>query len=96
MNADQIREILTPEFSKELANLETPEEVKEALGKKGIDISIDEIIKVQQMMEARFSNQGELSEDDLADVAGGGLFQTLTGFFTEGIDQISTWTRRRW
>ena len=40
--------------------------------------------------------EGELSEDALEEVAGGGLFETLTDYFLDGIDAVSRWTRRRW
>ena len=87
---------MTPEFMQELMDLETAEDVQKAMEQKGISLSIPEINKLQSMLESQASGEGELSESDLEEVAGGGLVQTLTDFFLDGVDAMNRWTRRRW
>ena len=91
-----MKTIMTPEFMQELMDLETAEDVQKAMEQKGISLSIPEINKLQSMLESQASGEGELSESDLEEVAGGGLVQTLTDFFLDGVDAMNRWTRRRW
>ncbi len=96
MEKEQLKTIMTPEFMQELMDLETTEDVQKAMEQKGISLSIPEINKLQSMLESQASGEGELSESDLEEVAGGGLVQTLTDFFLDGVDAMNRWTRRRW
>lgn len=96
MEKEQLKTIMTPEFIQELMDLETAEYVQKAMEQKGISLSIPEINKLQSMLESQASGEGELSESDLEEVAGGGLVQTLTDFFLDGVDAMNRWTRRRW
>ncbi len=96
MEKEQLKTIMTPEFIQELMDLETAEDVQKAMEQKGISLSIPEINKLQSMLESQASGEGELSESDLEEVAGGGLVQTLTDFFLDGVDAMNRWTRRRW
>ncbi|MEZ3468000.1 MAG: hypothetical protein K1W40_05975 [Schaedlerella sp.] len=96
MEKEQLKTIMTPEFMQELMDLETAEDVQKAMEQKGISLSIPEINKLQSMLESQASGEGELSESDLEEVAGGGLVQTLTDFFLDGVDAMNRWTRRRW
>lgn len=96
MEKEQLKTIMTPEFMQELMDLETAEDVQKALEQKDISLSIPEINKLQNMLESQASGEGELSESDLEEVAGGGLFETLTDFFLDGVDAMNRWTRRRW
>ena len=96
MEKEQLKTIMTPEFMQELMDLETAEDVQKAMQQKGISLSIPEINKLQSMLESQASGEGELSESDLEEVAGGGLVQTLTDFFLDGVDAMNRWTRRRW
>ena len=96
MEKEQLTTIMTPEFMQELMDLETAEDVQKAMEQKGISLSIPEINKLQSMLESQASGEGELSESDLEEVAGGGLVQTLTDFFLDGVDAMNRWTRRRW
>ena len=96
MEKEQLKTIMTPEFMQELMDLETAEDVQKAMEQKGISLSIPEINKLQSMLESQASGEGELSESDLEEVAGGGLVQTLTDFFLDGIDAMNRGTRRRW
>ena len=96
MEKEQLKTIMTPEFMQELMDLETAEDVQKAMEQKGISLSIPEINKLQSMLESQASGEGELSESDLEEVAGGGLVQTLTDFFLDGVDAMNRWTRRCW
>ena len=96
MEKEQLKTIMTPEFMQELMDLETAEDVQKAMEQKGFSLSIPEINKLQSMLESQASGEGELSESDLEEVAGGGLVQTLTDFFLDGVDAMNRWTRRRW
>ena len=96
MEKENLKEIMTPEFMNELMELDTAEAVQKALDKKGISLSIPEINKLQGILESQASGEGELSESDLEEVAGGGLFETLTDYFLDGIDAMNRWTHRRW
>ena len=96
MEKEQLKTLMTPDFMQELMDLETAEDVQKAMEQKGISLSIPEINKLQSMLESQASGEGELSESDLEEVAGGGLVQTLTDFFLDGVDAMNRWTRRRW
>jgi predicted ribosomally synthesized peptide with nif11-like leader len=76
MNEEKIKELFTDEaFIASIAELETAEDVQKALSEKGLDLSIEEITAIQNALA---SNDGELSEDDLENVAGGSGFNLLT------------------
>ena len=49
--------------------METAEEVQAALKEKGLDLSIDDILKIQKTLTSQ--ENGELSEDEMENVAGG-------------------------
>ncbi|NPV91234.1 MAG: Nif11-like leader peptide family natural product precursor [Firmicutes bacterium] len=71
--ADQakIQEVFSDEaFVKNLLVMETPEEVQEALQKKGVDLTVEDIVKIRDLI-AKKQNAGELSDEDLEGVAGG-------------------------
>ena len=61
-------------FQQRLENAGSPEEIQEILKDYDVDMSIEEVQKMIQ------ETAGELSEDDLADVAGGCRFPNLVGF----------------
>lgn len=77
MNEAKIKEVFSDEaFVKELFTKETPEEVQALLETKGIELSIDEIVKVREILAkkvalAQSGEEYELSDQDLEDVAGG-------------------------
>ena len=78
MNEERIKEVFSDEeFVKELFSKETPEEAKALLEEKDIDISIEELVKLKDIITAKLQaaengESTELTEEDLADVAGGG------------------------
>ena len=77
MNEERIKEIFADEeFVKELFSKETPEEAQALLAEKDIDVSIEELVKLKDIIVAKLqaaenSESAELTEADLEDVAGG-------------------------
>ena len=87
---EKLQEVLSDEaFAKELLQMEKPEDVQVALEKKDIDLTLDEIRQIGEYMnkvqngeisqeQVQSMVDGELSEDELEEVAGGfGLFGCL-------------------
>ena len=64
------------EFVKGLAEMETPEEVRDALNAKGADITVEEVQQIAKSLAAQA--EGELDGDALEDVAGGTLWNLPT------------------
>ena len=79
MNEERIKEVFADEeFVKELFSKETPEEAQALLAEKEIDMSIDELVKLKDLVAAKLQaaengESTEITEEDLADVAGGYL-----------------------
>lgn len=74
MNEATIREVFSDEnFVKGLFELETPEAVQVALRQKDISLSVEEIVKVRELMLKRLETGAELSEEELAEVTGGSV-----------------------
>ena len=77
MNEERIKEIFADEeFVKELFSRETPEEAQELLAEKDIDVSIEELVKLKDLIIAKLQaaesgESAELTEEELEDVAGG-------------------------
>lgn len=85
--------------------METPEDVQTALKEKGVDLSIEDIKAIQNILVNQ--EDGELSEDDLENVAGGSLtimaalgIASIIGAAVGGTiklgNSVNNWTRRRW
>jgi len=79
MNEERIKEIFADEeFVKELFSKETPEEAQALLAEKDINLSVEEIVKLKDIITAKLqaaenSESAELTEEELEDVAGGYL-----------------------
>ena len=68
MDINQVKEVLSDEaFVKKLSELKSVEEVQIALREKNLEFSIEELTKLSE----QFISSGELSSDQLEDVAGG-------------------------
>ena len=59
------------EFVTALFALDTAEEAQAMLKDKGIEMTLDEVKRLPDAMAMARTGEGELSEDDLEDVAGG-------------------------
>ena len=71
-----------PELSKELLE-STPEEALKRINAAGHDFTLEEILQFGQQLREAVS--GELSEDSLEEVAGGGLGGTFVAGFLVGV-----------
>ena len=77
MNEERIREVFADEeFVKELWSKETPEEAQALLAEKDIDVSVEDLVKIKDIIAKKGQatengESAELTEEDLADVAGG-------------------------
>jgi len=87
MNKEKIKEVFSDEaFVKSLLELDTPEEVQAALAEKDIDLTVEQIMQMRELLvkvqsgeispeqlEAvqKHSEDGELDEESLEQVAGG-------------------------
>ena len=103
MNEALIKEIFSDEaFLKSLSEMENAEEVQAALKEKGLDLSIDDILKIQKTLTSQ--ENGELSEDEMENVAGGfaitaGIVSAIGGVIGatgSGGTFVHTFTRGRW
>ena len=103
MNEEKIREVFSDEgFVKELFSKETPEEVQALLAANDIELSIDEIVKLREILEKKLQqeeNGEEISDDDLEDVSGGVFDLIAIGtvlFLGVVAASITLDTRGRW
>ena len=85
MNEERIKEIFADEeFVKELFSKETPEEVQDLLAEKDIDLTVAEIVKLgeifaKKLQQTENGEPAELTEEELADIAGGAVLWILMG-----------------
>ncbi|MBR3631191.1 MAG: Nif11-like leader peptide family natural product precursor [Mogibacterium sp.] len=78
MSNEQLTEIFSDEaFVKELLAADDVKAVQQMLEGKGLSLTEAEITAVQERLENY--NDGELSEDDLEDVAGGSVGSVVKG-----------------
>jgi len=74
MNEAAISEVFRDEaFVKGLFAMETPEEVQKAMSGKGIELTVEQIVKIKELIIKRLDTGRELSEEELEDVTGGGI-----------------------
>ena len=77
MTEERIKEVFSDEeFVKELFSKETPEEAKALLEEKDIEFSVEEVVKLREIIVAKMEaasngEEAELGEEDLEDVSGG-------------------------
>ena len=79
MNEAMVREVFADEgFVKSLFAMETPEEVQTALRGKDVELSVEEIIKIKNMIVKKMESGEELSDEELESVTGGvGIVATV-------------------
>lgn len=86
MNEATIREVFSDEnFVKGLFQLETPEQVQQALQQKDITLSVAEIVKVRELLLKRMETGAELSEEELESVTGGSATVLIATLLFVGI-----------
>ena len=78
MDEQRVKEVFADEaFVKSLFALETPEEARDAFRKKGLALSAEEVLALRGLLiktlEKAGENGGELSVEELDEVAGGVL-----------------------
>jgi predicted ribosomally synthesized peptide with nif11-like leader len=74
---------LDKEFAKKLVSLDTPEELQAYLKENEMEFSIEEMKTLKDVIKGK---GGELSDDDLDGVAGGGIFEDIGGAIGGGLD----------
>jgi len=68
----EIREAFRDEeFIKGLFVLETPQDVQAALSEKNISLSVEEIVKIRELLIKKVESAGAISDEELEGVAGG-------------------------
>lgn len=73
-------------FAKKIMTLETPQDVQVMLRTKDIDLSVEEIIKVKDLIVERLAGGGELSDAQLENVSGGVIeYFMIASLFVGGI-----------
>jgi hypothetical protein len=90
MNEERIKEVFSDEaFVKELFSKETPEEVQAMLEDKDIELSIDEIVKLKELLEKKVENpDAELVElvSDIKKLRSEITIGTTNSFGTGGME----------
>lgn len=97
-----VKEVLSnQEVAEEFFSKETPEEAQAFLQERGVEISLDEIKEIGAALEKM--QDGELSEDDLENVAGGGVIRDAYDdiisigkeiFSRRNMNKVKRWFRR--
>ena len=108
MNEDRVKEVFSDEeFVKELFSKETPEEAQAMLAEKDIEVSVEELVKLRDLLikkAQQAEGSEELNDDELEDVAGGmgPVVATVIGLFLIGslvvglVKGIAEESGRRW
>lgn len=74
---ERINELMQDQaFADAFAAVTAPQEVVDLFGKNGIEVPMD---LAEELFQPLLPDEGELSEDDLGDVAGGGSFGAAVG-----------------
>ena len=101
MDEKRIKEVFADEvFVKQLFSLETPEEAQTALKAKGIEMSREEVLKLRDALVAASQEAGagggELSTEQLDNVAGGFLDTITSIIITIAINDVKSFFSGRW
>ena len=109
MNEERMKEIFVDEaFVKELFGKETAEEAQALLAEKDIDVSVEELVKLKDIIVAKLQaaengESVELTEEEMKDVTGGlgalwavmGVLIVATGVMM-AIPYVDIPARTRW
>lgn len=100
-NPELLKKVLSDtSYVQELISLDSAEAVRDSLSEKGIELSCEEITKIQETLLN--NTDSELDENDLEDVSGGsvlaviGIISTVIGVVGAGGNIVDKVTRRRW
>ena len=103
MDNEKLKKIFSDEeFVIELLGLENPEDVQVLLKTKGIDLDLDQICKFGEMLDKKLSaltaEEGEISEEELEDVAGGwfAIVMPIVSTIVGGAIKCIKWKTGRW
>ena len=107
MNEERIKEVFADEvFVKDFWSKETPEEAQALLAEKDIDVSVEELVKIRNIVERKLQatengEPTELTEEELADIAGGAVLWILMGVLIAATGVMMAipyvnFERRRW
>ena len=97
MNTEKIKEVFSDEaFVKSLFELESTAEVQAALKEKGVEMTEEEILGIRDLLikvesgkiSAEQLENGELSDELLEQVAGGGFWGSVWKFLTEWLGHL--------
>ena len=84
MNIEKTTEIFNSEdFVKKMEEVPTPEELTEFMNTQGADITKDELCEISKIFAERSS--GEITEDELENVSGGGAMGKVAGAIWKGL-----------
>ena len=77
-------------FAEGLAGKKEPEDAQKYFAENGLELSHEEIMGLGKMLNQLSAKNGELSEDELADVAGGSWWGDVLGGLAVGTGAITT------
>ena len=92
-----IKEVLAnEEVAKEFFSKESPEEAQAFLKEKGVEVSLDEMKELGAALEK--AQDGELGDEDLENVAGGGVIRDSFEDMIHIFDKLKPidWAPRPW
>ena len=112
MSKEKIKEVMSDKaFVEGLLKLETPEEVQKAFAKKGVTVSVEEIMQLKAALVKVAEKGGDLSMAEMDEVAGGSpilwderakaAFESISTFLnitisTSPPQALSTFPGRSW
>lgn len=101
MDLNEIKEVLSDQdFTKEIMQCETAQEVKDKLASKGVDLSIEQINEVSDLMNryqngqlsaeeqkamALYTSDNDVLSDEELEAVNGGVFELVIGAVLIGI-----------
>jgi predicted ribosomally synthesized peptide with nif11-like leader len=99
---EKLNELLQDEaFLQKLLAADSDTDVQTLLSENGVELTVAEIATIKTGVEARISSDNEeLSEEDLENVAGGSDVSDIITSVFDGLgslgDKVHEWTRRHW
>lgn len=97
---ERLNELVQNEvFMRKLLALDDAVEIQELLAENDVEMSLEEIALIKKHVEAHLNGNEELSEDELANVVGGGFVTIFTAIITGIVTlgkHVHVWTGGRW